>query len=156
MTWGVVKPVTSEGVIAVSCHGMPQPGGRGCEGYVGDTDCSTSLPLLCLNVDGRQRPQDLKVWFYSGWAAGRVALTEPVPGNSFQTRADADALCTRQFGHGWRVAEHHDGIVDDQGSHGGWGFFANGDLPSTSRFWVAINDTAAVCWAPERGSGISR
>lgn len=160
MTWGVGTPVsTSRNIVFVSCHGQPRVDGHGCEAYVGDTACSHRLPLLCLNTDGRAHPASLLTphaggvmpdSFYSGWAAGRVALSKPAKGSRFRTRADADAFCASGLGEGWRIAEHHDGIVDVAGGHGGWGFVANGRLAGNSRFWVAINDTSANCWDPIR------
>ncbi|MEO5559753.1 MAG: hypothetical protein ABIO49_08035 [Dokdonella sp.] len=160
MTWGVGARLSDDkNIVYVSCQGQPRIDGHGCEAYVGDTACSSRRPLLCLNVDGRARPADVLVppsggvmpkAFYSGWAAGRIGLSKPVKGDQFKNRSDADAFCASNLGTGWRVAEHHDGIVDAQGSHGGWGLVANGHVRKTSRFWVAINDTAANCWDPSQ------
>jgi hypothetical protein len=155
MTWGVgVRVSTDPHIVFVSCHGRPAIGGHGCEAYHGDTACRAKRPVLCLDVDGRERPVGIATppsggvmhaGFYSGWAHGRVALTRAVRGDAFARRSDADAYCAAQLGAGWRVAEHHDG-VDEHGSHGGWGFVAAGRIVAASRFWVAIDDTAANCW----------
>ncbi len=160
MTWGVGSRLSDDkNIVYVSCQGLPRIAGHGCEAYVGDSACSSRLPLLCLNVDGRARPTGVLVppsggvmptAFYSGWAAGRVKLSKRVKRNQFKNRSDADAFCASNLGTGWRVAEHHDGIVDANGAHGGWGLVANGHIPATSRFWVAINDTAANCWDPRK------
>ena len=148
MTWGVANPVASNGVAGVSCHGSPKVKGGSCDAYEGDTDCASKLPLLCVNVDGSPRPSELVVSFYGGWVGGRLQVTPPVQGSRFKTRAAADLFCAKTLGAGWRVAEHHDGVVDDHGHHGGWGFYGKGDLPTTTRFWVAINDQPSACWAP--------
>lgn len=157
MTWGVGRRLSADdALVFVSCHGRPSIEGHGCDAYVGDTACSRKRPLLCLAVDGRVRPEGIATpasggvmgdGFYSGWSGGRVALTPAVRGNAFARRSDADAFCAATFGPGWRVAEHHDGVTAD-GSHGGWGFTALGHIAQTSRFWVAIDDTAANCWTP--------
>ncbi|MBA8889837.1 hypothetical protein FHW12_004084 [Dokdonella fugitiva] len=159
MTWGVGVRVSADpGIVFVSCHGRPAIGGHGCDAYQGDTACSAKRPVLCVEVDGRARPDGIATppsggvmhaGFYSGWAHGRVALTRAVRGDAFARRSDADAYCAARLGAGWRVAEHHDG-VDEQGGHGGWGFVAEGRIASRSRFWVAIDDTGANCWDPRR------
>lgn len=159
MTWGVgARLSTDDHVVFVSCHGRPAIDGHGCEAYVGDIACSAKRPVLCLAVDGRRRPDGIDTprsggvmgdGFYSGWAGGRVALAPAVRGDAFARRSDADAYCATTFGRGWRVAEHHDGVTAD-GTHGGWGFVANGRIREASRFWVAIDDTAANCWDASR------
>lgn len=159
MTWGVGGRLSPDDeVVFVSCHGRPSIDGHGCEAYVGDTACAERRPLLCLAVDGRPRPDGIATpraggvmddGFYSGWAGGRVALAPAVRGDAFARRSDADAYCAATFGAGWRVAEHHDGMTAD-GSHGGWGFVANGRIADAGRFWVAIDDTRANCWDASR------
>lgn len=152
MTWGVGGRLSDDdGVVFVSCNGRPTIDGHGCEAYVGDTVCSEQRPLLCVAIDGRDRPPGIKTpraggvmpdEFYSRWVGGQVALAAAVRGDRFASRTDADAYCAATFGSGWRVAEHHDG--------GGWGFVANGRIDNASRFWVAINDTSANCWDASR------
>jgi hypothetical protein len=80
--------------------------------------------------------------YYQGWAGGIAAATLPVRGDRFQSLGDANRYCQLSFGPEWRVAEHHDGNKGD----GGWGFYAAGVIPHTSRFWVNINDQPANCW----------
>ena len=156
MTWGVQPHHAADrrDVTLVSCHGQPKIEGQSCNAYAGDTACSLERPVLCLNVDGRPRPDAAagsasKVPagndFYSGWAGGRIALTRAVRGDQFASQDEANAWCASNFGEGWRMAEHHDGWTRD-GSKGGWGFMAQGRIPSGSRFWVAINDQPANCW----------
>lgn len=159
MTWGVGSRVSpDESIVFVSCHGRPAIDGHGCDAYVGDTACSAKRPLLCLDIDGRPRPEHVATpraggamedGFYSGWVEGRIALAPAVRGDAFARRSDADAYCAATFGRDWRVAEHHDGVTSD-GSHGGWGFVANGRIDDASRFWVAIDDTSANCWDASR------
>lgn len=152
MTWGVGGRLSDDDrVVFVSCHGRPTIDGHGCEAYVGDTVCSEQRPLLCVAIDGRERPTGIATPraggvmpddFYSRWVGGQVALAPAVRGDRFASRTDADAYCAVTFGSGWRMAEHHDG--------GGWGFVANGRIDTDSRFWVAIDDTAANCWDPAK------
>src|SRR5689334_17275012 len=60
MTWGVGARLSADPrIVFVSCHGRPVIGGRGCEAYHGDTACSAKRPVLCLDVDGRERPDGI-------------------------------------------------------------------------------------------------
>ncbi|QRO01842.1 hypothetical protein JRI60_23895 [Archangium violaceum] len=109
--------------------------------YNGDTNPTASLPLLCLNQDGRPAPPGIPFDFFNGWAAGEVRLTPPIPGSVLTSPAAANAICVREFGAGFRMAEFHDG-------GGGWHWWAEGALSTTGRFWVAINDQPANPWDP--------
>ena len=78
-----------------------------------------------------------------------------VRGTQLNSQAEADALCARTFGAGYRMAEHHDG-------GGGWGWRAkgtitplttpgsthprNGGTNSPNRFWVRIAGLPGNCW----------
>ncbi|MDH6137530.1 hypothetical protein P3T37_006963 [Kitasatospora sp. MAA4] len=116
--------------------------------YNGDTPATAVLPLLCLTITGAGAPADLTPDFYDGWSRGTVALSAPVAGSALHSRADADALCAGQFGPGYREAEFHDGYVgSNPGSQGGWSFWANGTIATSTRFWVAINDQQANPWS---------
>lgn len=140
MTWGLGIAPGAPDVSVVSCHGQPfAPTRNGsCDAYVGDTACSSVLPVLCLRQDGRPAPE----WsLRENWGEGEIALAPPVPGASFDRQADADAYCRSHLGAGWRLAEHHDG--------GGWQLHANGRIAPASRFWVANNDMPANCWNSE-------
>lgn len=164
MTWGsYTNAATGKGVVFVGCHGLPRTEQGSCDAYVGDTACSVPLPPLCLRVDGRPRPPGLVTGrgyamppdFYAGWAQGEVKAGKPVAATQWRSQADADALCRAQFGPGWRLAEFHDAVREGTGengeaaSHGGWNFYAAGALDTTTRYWVANNDTAANCWNPK-------
>jgi len=148
---------TGDGVVFVTCHGLPRTASGSCNAYTGDTSCETTLPLLCLNVDGRPRPAGLIVpskgasaamssEFYAGWAAGRVAATAPLAGTDLISAENAGEICRVEFGNGWRMAEFHDGLIDTAGNRGGWAWYANGRLDTSTRYWVRNNDTAANCW----------
>ncbi len=107
--------------------------------------------------------------FYEGWLGGQVAATVPVLGSKLTSAAAGDALCATKFGEGWRMAEFHDGRYvrrmdrnkhygdelnwqsaspwsDASAFHGGWNFWASGNLRDDTRFWVRINDQRANCW----------
>jgi hypothetical protein len=107
--------------------------------YVGDTEPSVSLPLLCLKQDGRSAPPWFVFDFYNGWAQGEIRLTAPVQGLSLTSRAVADNLCSSTFGSGYRMGEFHDG-------GGGWTWWGQGVISAASRFWVAIDDQPANPW----------
>lgn len=146
MTWGVALGEAPAGVVLVGCHGLPKTAAGSCEAYVGDTACTTALPVLCVNIDGRAPPPGLKTGFYAGWLGGRIALAPGTRGDAFENRAAADGYCASHFGAGWRMGEHH----DRRTGSGGWSFYGVGagigaNLFAT-RFWTAINDTQANCW----------
>lgn len=132
VTWRLYSHITTfaNGVDHVGCGGN-------CNAYTGDTACTTALPILCLNPNGAPNP-GLATGFYNGWARGWVGLTRPIVGNAIGSLANADALCQKQLGAGFRMAEHHDG-------GGGWTWYAYGNiLPGyplhKRRFWVYVND----------------
>jgi len=106
--------------------------------YQGDTSVSASLPLLCFHPDGRQVPSGLDTG-YDGWAGGEVKLSPAVPGTALTSLKTANAICSNEYGDGWRMAEFHDGP-------GGWRWYANGTVDANTRFWVAINDQKANPW----------
>jgi hypothetical protein len=107
--------------------------------YNGDTSPTVSLPLLCLNQDGRSAPFWMTFDFYNGWAAGEVRLSAPVQGLALTSRAVADGICLSTFGLGYRMGEFHDG-------GGGWSWWGQGVLSPNTRFWVAIDDQPANPW----------
>lgn len=145
MTWGTVNdPSIPPGVSLAACHGAPALTGPevrdgACNAYVGDTACTTKLPVLCFQQEGISQPAGITPNFYQGWSGGRVNLTPPIAGFSLRSRAMADGLCQLNFGPNAQMAEFHNG-------GGGWGFYANGTLGNNSRYWVAINDQPANCW----------
>lgn len=130
LTWQVTQQNGS--YVHVNNYGQSNP-------YQGDMSPYTALPILCIKQDGRAAPSFLTVDYYNGWAAGEVRLTGPIYGSSLTSRATADALCASSAGSGFRMAEFHDG-------GGGWSWWAQGVISSSSRFWVAINDQPANPW----------
>ncbi|MEV6976865.1 hypothetical protein [Kitasatospora sp. NPDC093806] len=124
------------------------PGGSASNAYYGDTAPWASLPVLCLNVDGRPAPAGISLGFYNGWALGSVALSRPVKGSELTSRDAADGVCRSTFGRNWREAEFHDGHFGaNYAETGGWTFWASGNLPKGVRFWTAINDQRANPWS---------
>lgn len=121
-------------------------GGRGhanCDQYVGDTVCSTALPVACFRPMASPVPRGVEGHYAATvWSGGRVAYTEPTPGSRFARSADVNAFCAARFGPGWRVAELHDG-------NGNADIAAFGDPKGlTSRAWVdVIGAPYATCWA---------
>ncbi|MFJ9949343.1 hypothetical protein [Kitasatospora sp. NPDC091207] len=122
-------------------------GGTVGDAYYGDTPASATLPVLCLTVDGSPAPAGISIGFYNGWAQGTLAVSRPVKGTRLNSRAAADSVCQSTFGIGWRQAEFHDGHYGpDLAQSGGWNFWGYGNLPTNTRFWVAINDQPANPW----------
>jgi subtilisin family serine protease len=138
MTWRILEQ--RNGHVYVGSDGTTNP-------YVGDTPASASLPVLCLLITNAPVPAGVSPGFYTGWARGNVAATVPVRGSQLTSRSVADGLCASSFGTGWRMAEFHDGRYGTNLSQvGGWAFWANGQLPAGTRFWVHINDQPANPW----------
>lgn len=135
MTWKMLGTNAPTGTIKVGCDS--------CDGYKGDTACTTALPILCIKKTGAGFPLPLppsvdnsnQYYRWSGGIIGTTAATVPPP-----TLAAVNALCAQTFGADWRVAEHHDGW--------GWHFQAYGGVGDPAkRFWVHINDQpGATCW----------
>ena len=111
--------------------------------YRGDTPCNQSLPLVCIQRTEAVPPPA----HWDGWAFGSVKATLPVRGTELRSREHADNICVQAYGHGWRMAEFHNG---NRGSAIGWisghDFWAYGNLPVGERLWVAIEDQAANPW----------
>jgi hypothetical protein len=146
MTWGVLPPsVATYQFVNVDCAGLPgeiTPSGHNCDPYNGDTQCSKSLPILCVNDDVKDPfPRDhlnINPKGYHGWFGGKIDDSIIVKGSDLTSRKKADYICSSKLGDGWRMASFHDG--------NGWGFWARGQVKSKTRFWVAINDQPANCW----------
>jgi hypothetical protein len=142
MTWGIAppKPEPVNGVAHVGC--TDETGGK-CDPYQGDTTCSTPLPILCLNPMKLQKPANLKEDRWDKWSGGIIGTTNPMPAPS--TLAQANSECVKEFGPGWRVAEHHDSYPGSSG----WKFSAYGNVGTKGkRFWTDIrNQPNGVCWS---------
>lgn len=117
--------------------------------YQGDTDTSKKLRIVCIKKVGAPQPANYPKPgdFYYAWSGGIVGLTPLVAGTSVKDRAQANAICAKHVGAGFRVAEHHDNGV------GGWRLGAHvlkGHLqrmksPHT-RFWASIKNQNSNFW----------
>ncbi len=143
LTWdrAAVNPVN--GTVTVSCHGNVE--GHDCNPYTGDTSCKLPRPILCIEKNAAAFPVPASVnnsSQYNKWAYGVVGTTPPVSpcAANLKTIKDADAVCQKEFGPNFRVAEHHDGW--------GWAFQAYGNVGNPQkRFWVNVNDQPnGNCW----------
>lgn len=135
LTWRLLATNSTTGTIDVGCW-------NGCNAYQGDTPCTKALPILCIKKTGPGFPLALPASVitnqYHKWSGGVVGTTKAtVPPTKLTA---ADALCVKEFGAGWRVAEFHDGW--------GWHFQAFGGVGNPAQnFWVHINDQpGAICW----------
>ena len=144
-------------------------GTSGGNPYDGDTSIGKALPILAIKVDGAARPpyaitgraHAMAKEFYRGWAGGQIALTPPIQGSQITSLEAANEFCRKHCGEGFRMAEFHDGryipgmardrYFDETWHHdrarpAGWNFYAYGNLPTDTRFWVWINDQRANPW----------
>jgi hypothetical protein len=135
MTWKLISTNAPTGTVRVGCSN--------CNGYQGDTPCTTALPILCIRKSGPGFPlpkpasvNDTDIYYK--WSGGIVGTTAPTPAPA--KRSEANALCVREFGADWRVAEHHDGW--------GWHLQAFGGVGNPAQnFWADVNDQPnGVCW----------
>ncbi|CAF0780272.1 unnamed protein product [Adineta steineri] len=144
MTWKKYTHLEPFGVDLVGCSGggggVPEPPGMICNAYSGDTNCDTSLPILCVKYDDSPQPTIPVTWNYSfGWNRGHIRLTSSVRGSVFRDLSEVNEFCGVIFGNGWRTATFHDG-------GGGWNYYSYGNISSDKRFWVHVNDQDANCW----------
>jgi len=124
--------------------------------YIGDEVITQSLPILCINKANLPRPTSIPnpsqtpggAW-RGTWSGGYIGLTNPIQGSMLTSRSIADAICTKNFGAGYRMAEFHDG---DASLWSGWDFWGEvvssprSLLGNKRRFWVSINDQPANPW----------
>jgi hypothetical protein len=135
MTWELLDHNATYSADKVGCAA----GSGNCNPYVGDTSCRFVKPILCFFEDGSPNPGILMNSTYESWAEGDIALSTPTSGCYLTSPTDADSICESEFGVGWRMAEWHDGLS-------GWNWWAYGDIQTTERFWVAIDNQPANCW----------
>lgn len=159
--------------------GIDRVGCSGCNGYTGDTDCETKLPVLCIRKDIANTPRPpysmygecptcayADIQFYHGWAGGHLATTPFVKGSKFRNRAHVDAYCAKTFGPRWQVSSIHDGnwipgmngttYADQEWTEnirliegGGWDYYAYGNIRNDTRYWFHIFDQPSTCWENE-------
>lgn len=141
MTWGIRTPLP-ESVNGVAHVGCNDKDGIKCDPYKGDTLCSEPRPILCLNPMRLQKPQHLTESKWDKWSGGIIGTTNPIPAPS--TLAQANSECVKEFGPGWRVAEHHDAYPGSSG----WMFSAYGNVGTKGkRYWTDIrNQPNGICW----------
>ncbi|MGO4700593.1 hypothetical protein [Dyella sp. 2RAB6] len=105
----------------------------------GDASIDQVWPILCLLKDDRAMPGSIKLAPGTGWVQGALQLTRPIAGHALLGREQADGICARAFGRGWRMARFGDGA-------GAGAYWGEGELPAGTRFWVAIDDQPANPW----------
>lgn len=135
-----------QNVSYMSCHGQPPPVGKphkdSCNPYDGDTSCRTVLPVMCINTGAVAKLDAANGDPPQGWTAATLGATAPVMGALLESRPVADARCEKELGAGWRMADFHAGGGWNVSGRPGAGLSAGG----ITRYWVAINDSAANCW----------
>lgn len=135
LSWGKVRHNQSLGTDLISCHA-----GDGCDPHDGNSSCDEKLPILCIKNDGSPNP-GIEDGQWRTWAKGHITTTSPVKGSDLKSFEAASLLCERQFGEGWRMAQHHEGDHKR-----GWMFEAYGNVRDDTRFWIYISDTNGNCW----------
>lgn len=162
LTWKKIKHIEEFDIDMV--------GIAGGDPYGGDTDVVTKLPILAIKILDSPRPnypitgtnQAMSREFYQGWSGGIISLTPPIKGSQITSLEFANKFCEKHCGKGFRMAEFHDGkyVVGmdserfygdtwpkpDHLRSGGWNFYAHGNIPDNTRFWIHINDKRSNCW----------
>ena len=157
LTWGfMTKPTEmpegmSEDMVLSGCHGEPKQGldlphSGSCNPYKGDTSCRVSLPVLCIKRwrsaadSGGVGEQITLATGIDERVKSEIASTRLVVGFALDSLADANALCEKEWGAGWRMASFHDGgwegVVAKKGAR----------LYMSQRHWVNIEDQKGNCW----------
>jgi len=140
MTWGLNTPIPEpvNGVAHFAC----KIASGDCNPYTGDTICKTALPILCINPMGLTKPANLTEGKWNKWSGGILGTTAPTAAPS--KLSDANNMCVKEFGTGWRVAQHHDSST----GRSGWAFSGYGNAGTMGkRFWTDIdNQPKGVCW----------
>jgi hypothetical protein len=131
MTWIKQAHNSTDGSDLIGCSS--------CNPYVGDTACTTSLPMVCFKSDGSPAPGDLTLDFYHGWKGGHISTTPLIPGTLLTSLAAANQICVNYFGAGYGMAEFHHSL-------GAWDWSSYGDIRTDYRLWVYISDQPANCW----------
>lgn len=143
LTWTKKGVDKITGVVHVGCGYSNQA--NECNPYQGDTMCTKELPILCKKEMDLQKPASVSVGRYSKWAKEVVATTRPISPAvaGLTTLKEANQVCEKEFGTGWKVAEFHDGWA--------WYFKAFGNIGTqveNERFWVNIIDQRnGNCWS---------
>jgi len=116
-----------------------------CNPVQGDTSCRTALSVLC--VEKTAVVESTVEGGASDWVGGRLAMTQPVAGFVLQSYEHASALCAKELGEGWRMAEIHDAPNSEPSHIGLLGLkgAARMNFPH-GRHWVANKSEKANCW----------
>lgn len=115
---------------------------RMCGPYQGDTPCSQSLPLACYRDGTAAKPAGLEASNIdeAKFVPGEVRLTEPVQGDTLETREEAEKLCADRFGPGFRMLRYQEG--------GGSMVVSRSQIAPGTRAWIEIRDQPrATCWS---------
>ena len=169
MTWTVIKNFANQ-----NGYSMVEVGCNGCNPYVGDTLCSTELPILCYSKNDFNRPPynspacttaGCNQWFQSPWSGGYISITpKNFKGSYFSNINDPDKLCMTYLGMEFRAVYHGLGSYIQSMSStqyfysswpsassglrqpGGWNSFGYGQIKVTGRFWAFNKNAPANCW----------
>jgi hypothetical protein len=138
VTFGIRYSNLEAAEVWLSCLGLPGSRVGQCDIDRGDTACSVSLPLLCLQPDETLQSPYADSAMRERWLAARVAASQPVRGDALDSAAAANARCAAEFGPGWRLASWSD--------HGE-GFIASGKIDAQRRLWINATQTyKSNCW----------
>jgi hypothetical protein len=132
------------------------------------TACSESLPVLCISqstaADAPLSWSGLeRLGIFAAAIDARLALTAPVVGSKLSSRLDGDAMCKKQHGPKWRIAERNDGM-SGRLPENAWRlaefYYVKGDVFSAradaqtlaamagTKFWIEANVPGDNCWDP--------
>ncbi len=146
LTFAVVNaPNLATDAVSLSCQGEPaqvdRPLKDACNPYQGDTSCRTVLPVLCSKAGELDLPVGADPALYPSWTRGSLGATQPVMGAVLESAAAASAMCEKELGPSWRMAEFLD-------APGAWGMQGQRGLGLTgnNRYWVHAKGKSANCW----------
>jgi hypothetical protein len=122
------------GISMLSCQNdkSQQP----CNPFQGDQLCTSSLPLACYKPDPTAAPINPKV---SSLQSGEIRASRPVVGTELADLNSVDAICSQEFGPGWRVLAYHDGL--------GGSLTTLSKIAPKTRLWIDVRDQRyGNCW----------
>ena len=125
-----------DGVDVLQCNYDPNQ--RPCDPVLGDTLCTSAVPLGCYK-DGNGPMPENPLFNPNFFIGGEVKATPPIIGETLSSITAADETCAENFGEGWRTLSYHES--------GGGNVIAYMNAVPHMRMWVDVKDNpSASCW----------
>jgi len=149
LTYGMTAtPKPGQDEVDLSCGGEPRTFDRpfkdSCNPHQGDTSCRTVLPLACVRPLDVPRPVGDASAPNAAAPQLNLAATAAVMGAVLDSEASAHAMCERELGPGWSMAEYAE--VSAGVARSLHGRKSVGLDSSYTRYWVLARNQPGNCW----------